>query len=332
MDGVQEMSCANLWRWRRGFGHGWRCPLGDVLVHCKKVEDHQGISMHKADGTSTDDEKGEKVRNSLISNVAEKVAEKLDLDSQSGVHESTEMDKSELLVEKCKHQIKPKPQMEGKHHFTIPLNAKPFSMASLITEVHDGVERAGGSENIEEQTIDSEKSLSEVQILFPREETINQYALNMEQYNIAQQLGNKLTELACSQCLTGFFFFYLPLHKVLVDLNVDSDETSKLEAESLAASAKALAHENAQYMFRLWQKVKYKIFGYKAINKLLSKFKHMLHKGGAYEDAVHLEKLNILLGQSCKEYWEERLQVERVERLKQAKEHWETQCRAFMGI
>ncbi|KAJ1413137.1 hypothetical protein SESBI_19900 [Sesbania bispinosa] len=157
---TREMSCANLWRWRRGFGHGWRCPLGDVLVHCKKVEDHQGISMYKADGTSTDDEKGEKVRNSLISNVAEKVAEKLDLDSQSGVHESTEMDKSELLVEK----------------------------------VHDGVERGGGSENIEEQTIDSEKSLSEVQILFPREETVNQYALNMEQYNIAQQLGNKPTE------------------------------------------------------------------------------------------------------------------------------------------
>ncbi|KAJ1412154.1 hypothetical protein SESBI_20630 [Sesbania bispinosa] len=185
-------------------------------------------TMYKADGTSTDDEKGEKVRNSLISNVAEKVEEKLDPDSQSGVHESTEMDKSELLVEKipeppypckklesyvdseahnrtndkhsqtkeksnnildqisesdghiqgrkfqCEHQIKPKPQMEGKHHFSIPLNAKPFSMASLITEVHDGVERAGGSENIEEQTTYSEKSLSEVQILFPREETVNQ--------------------------------------------------------------------------------------------------------------------------------------------------------------
>ncbi|KEH27843.1 UvrB/uvrC domain protein [Medicago truncatula] len=43
------------------------------------------------------------------------------------------------------------------------------------------------------------------------------------------------------------------------------DEISKLEAESLAASAKALAHENAQYVFRLGQKVKHKMFGYRAI-------------------------------------------------------------------
>lgn len=39
------------------------------------------------------------------------------------------------------------------------------------------------------------------------------------------------------------------------------DEISELEAESLAASAKALAYENAQYSFRLGQKVKHKIFG-----------------------------------------------------------------------
>ncbi|XP_020205300.1 E3 ubiquitin-protein ligase BAH1 [Cajanus cajan] len=54
--------------------------------------------------------------------------------------------------------------------------------------------------------------------------------------------------------------------------------------------------------------------------------------GRVYEDAVHLEELNILLGRSCGEYWEERLQMERLERVKQVKEHWETQCRAFMGI
>ncbi|KDO60418.1 hypothetical protein CISIN_1g0447081mg, partial [Citrus sinensis] len=35
---------------------------------------------------------------------------------------------------------------------------------------------------------------------------------------------------------------------------------------------------------------------------------------------------------SCREYWEKRLQIERVERVKQAKEYWENQCRAFMGI
>lgn len=39
------------------------------------------------------------------------------------------------------------------------------------------------------------------------------------------------------------------------------DEISNLEAESLAASAKALAYENAQYAFRLGQKVRHKTFG-----------------------------------------------------------------------
>lgn len=39
------------------------------------------------------------------------------------------------------------------------------------------------------------------------------------------------------------------------------DEISKLEAESLAVSAKALAFESAEYAFRLGQKLKHKAFG-----------------------------------------------------------------------
>lgn len=39
------------------------------------------------------------------------------------------------------------------------------------------------------------------------------------------------------------------------------DEISKLETESLAASAKVLAYESAEYSFRLGQKVRHKIFG-----------------------------------------------------------------------
>ncbi|KAJ4824307.1 hypothetical protein Tsubulata_029368 [Turnera subulata] len=58
----------------------------------------------------------------------------------------------------------------------------------------------------------------------------------------------------------------------------------------------------------------------------------LCRQAGVYEGAVHLEELNILLSRSCREYWEERLQSERVERVKQAKEHWESQCRAFMGV
>nr|XP_029149409.1 E3 ubiquitin-protein ligase BAH1 isoform X2 [Arachis hypogaea] len=53
---------------------------------------------------------------------------------------------------------------------------------------------------------------------------------------------------------------------------------------------------------------------------------------GVYEEAVRLEELNILLGRNCQKYWEERAQSERVERLKQIKEHWESQCRLFVGV
>ncbi|CAN1794170.1 Clp protease adapter protein ClpF, chloroplastic [Linum perenne] len=43
------------------------------------------------------------------------------------------------------------------------------------------------------------------------------------------------------------------------------DQISKLEKESLAVSAEALAYANVQYAFRLGQKVKHKIFGYRAV-------------------------------------------------------------------
>ncbi|KAJ8898603.1 hypothetical protein K2173_004216 [Erythroxylum novogranatense] len=51
-----------------------------------------------------------------------------------------------------------------------------------------------------------------------------------------------------------------------------------------------------------------------------------------YEGAVHLDELNLLLSRRCHEYWEERLKSERIERLRQAKEHWEKQCQALMGV
>lgn len=58
----------------------------------------------------------------------------------------------------------------------------------------------------------------------------------------------------------------------------------------------------------------------------------LCRREGAYEGAVHLEELNMLLGRSCPEYWEKRLQSERVERVRQAKEHWESMSRAFVGL
>ncbi|KAM4071966.1 hypothetical protein ACJW30_11G098800 [Castanea mollissima] len=50
---------------------------------------------------------------------------------------------------------------------------------------------------------------------------------------------------------------------------------------------------------------------------------------GVFDGVVHLDELNILLSQSCHEYWEQRHQRERVERIQQAKQYWENQCLAF---
>ncbi|KAM1311835.1 hypothetical protein ACFX2H_008209 [Malus domestica] len=39
----------------------------------------------------------------------------------------------------------------------------------------------------------------------------------------------------------------------------------------------------------------------------------------------------MLISRNCHEYLEQRLQTERVQRVRQAKQHWESQCRAFVG-
>ncbi|CAH8336898.1 unnamed protein product [Eruca vesicaria subsp. sativa] len=51
-----------------------------------------------------------------------------------------------------------------------------------------------------------------------------------------------------------------------------------------------------------------------------------------YKGAVHLDELSILLKRSCRDYWEERCKTERAERLQQAKEYWDYQCRSFTGL
>ncbi|KAB2056728.1 hypothetical protein ES319_A11G123000v1 [Gossypium barbadense] len=58
----------------------------------------------------------------------------------------------------------------------------------------------------------------------------------------------------------------------------------------------------------------------------------LCREAGVYEGAVHLDELSILLRRSCREYWEQRLKKERVERVRQAKQHWESQCQAFIGL
>ncbi|KAK6937385.1 hypothetical protein RJ641_030893 [Dillenia turbinata] len=58
----------------------------------------------------------------------------------------------------------------------------------------------------------------------------------------------------------------------------------------------------------------------------------LCRQAGVFEGSVHLDELNMFLSRNCQDYWEERLQIERVERIKQAKEHWESLCQAFMGV
>ncbi|KAL1289782.1 clp protease adapter protein ClpF, chloroplastic [Arachis hypogaea] len=115
-----------------------------------------------------------------------------------------------------------------------------------------------------------------------------QYALNMEEYDIAKQLRNKLTEVEAeviNQQLSkrGLSSKSEAQDKALSIITLRSNlqkaienedyalaaelrnEISKLEAESLAVSAKALAHKNVQFAFRLGQKVRHKVFGYRAV-------------------------------------------------------------------
>uniref|UniRef100_A0A0D9X4D4 Hemimethylated DNA-binding domain-containing protein n=2 Tax=Leersia perrieri TaxID=77586 RepID=A0A0D9X4D4_9ORYZ len=114
-----------------------------------------------------------------------------------------------------------------------------------------------------------------------------QYALNTEQFDVAKQLREKLTEIETEiirqreakrgSSKTEAQDKAINLLRVRADLQkaVDSenyalaaalrDELAKLEAESLAVSAKALAYRNVEYAFRLGQKVRHKVHGYRAV-------------------------------------------------------------------
>ncbi|GAB2280225.1 hypothetical protein Dimus_014868 [Dionaea muscipula] len=115
-----------------------------------------------------------------------------------------------------------------------------------------------------------------------------QYALNLEQYDIAQQLRDKLNEVESEvirqrESKRGstsksevqdqaihILRLRAELQNAIENENYTlaaklRDEISILEAESLVASAKAMAYDNIQYEFRLGQKVRHKIFGYRGV-------------------------------------------------------------------
>ncbi|KAM2330380.1 clp protease adapter protein ClpF, chloroplastic-like isoform X2 [Malus sylvestris] len=148
----------------------------------------------------------------------------------------------------------------------------------------------GGDQGLNASSEQSESANEDILIFFFQLDlaTRVQYALNTEQYDVAQQLRNKLTEVEAEVIkqqeakrgsspkseaqdkAISIIRLRADLQKAIESENYAvaaklRDTISKLEAESLAASAKALAHENANYSFRLGQRVRHKIFGYRAV-------------------------------------------------------------------
>ncbi|KAJ4754615.1 uvrB/uvrC motif-containing protein [Rhynchospora pubera] len=114
-----------------------------------------------------------------------------------------------------------------------------------------------------------------------------QYALNIEQYDMAKMLRDKLIEVETDiikqqQAKRGsskseaqdkeikILTLRADIQKAIETENYDlaaklRDQVSMLEAEALAASAKALAFENIKYAFRLGQQVQHNVFGYRGV-------------------------------------------------------------------
>ncbi|KAK9664788.1 hypothetical protein RND81_14G068300 [Saponaria officinalis] len=151
--------------------------------------------------------------------------------------------------------------------------------------------KGGGSEKRLDASVEHSESANEDILVFFFQldlATRVQYALNLDQYDIAQQLRNKLTEVEeevtkqrnakkGSTSKTEVQDQAIRILRLRAELQnaIDSenyvaaaklrDDISKLETESLEASAKALAYGKVQYGFRLGQKVQHKIFGYRGV-------------------------------------------------------------------
>ncbi|KAL5987262.1 hypothetical protein ACLOJK_038424 [Asimina triloba] len=149
----------------------------------------------------------------------------------------------------------------------------------------------GGDKGTDARIERSESANEEILIFFFQIDlaTQVQVALNKQEYEIAQQLRNKLTEVEteiikrqeakgrkpspkseAQEKVINIIRLRADLQKAIEGENYAlaaelRDEISKLETESVDASVKALAYENAQYAYRLGQKVRHKIYGYRAV-------------------------------------------------------------------
>ncbi|KAI7726102.1 hypothetical protein M8C21_031232 [Ambrosia artemisiifolia] len=148
----------------------------------------------------------------------------------------------------------------------------------------------GGDQSSDASSERSESANEDILIFFYQLDlaTRVQYALNLEEYEIANQLRNKLNEVEVEvtkqrETQRGLSSKSeaqdkgLSLLRLRADLQnaIENenyplaaeirDQISKLEADSLAASIKAQAFEKAEFGFRLGQKVRHKKYGYRAV-------------------------------------------------------------------
>ncbi|XP_028803649.1 clp protease adapter protein ClpF, chloroplastic [Neltuma alba] len=176
------------------------------------------------------------------------------------------------------------------NHSVKRLFSDPSTSRHSDFRVEAGWMFSGGEQDLGARVERSESANENILIFFFQLDlaTRVQYALNIEQYDIAQELRNKLTEveaeivrqqdakrgLSSKSEAQDAALRIISLQSDLQDAIKSEDyalaaelrdEISKLEAQSLEASAKALAYENVQYSFRLGQKVKHRVFGYRAV-------------------------------------------------------------------
>lgn len=206
-------------------------------------------------------------------------------------------------------------------HFTWPqcmrsmlFTGNPNTLRHRNLRVEAGWLFKGGDQRSDAISERSESANEDILIFFFQLDlaTRVQYALNLEQYETAQQLRNKLTEVEAevmkqreakrgSSSKSEAQDKAISIIRLRADLQhaIDSenyasaaelrDEISKLEAESLAASAKALAYENVQYAFRLGQKVRHKVFGYRAV---ICGMDPMCCESSSWMEIAQVEKLS----------------------------------------
>ncbi|OVA11934.1 UVR domain [Macleaya cordata] len=204
--------------------------------------------------------------------------------------------------------------LSPKRILSLFMSGKPNRLRKRGLKVEAGWLFSGDGQKMEASSERSESANEDVLIFFFQLDlaTRVQCALNMEQYEIAQQFRNKLTEVVEAEVIRqreakrgstskseaqdkaiSILRLRADMQKAIENENYAlaaelRDQISKLETESLAASAKALVYDNVQYAFRLGQKVRHKMFGYRAV---ICGMDPVCCESKSWMEIAHVEKL-----------------------------------------